>query len=56
MLPSNLAAKLCQHRKTTVAAPGFSYPNPITRPSILHSSCPTVTSPLSPWRSWRLGG
>ncbi|MDD8046252.1 MAG: hypothetical protein PHF14_07310 [Verrucomicrobiota bacterium] len=29
---SNLAAKLCRHRNNTVAIPGFSCPNPITRP------------------------
>ncbi len=38
------------------AAPGFSSPNPITRSSIPVRSCPTVTSPSPPWRSWRLGG
>ena len=30
---------------TVTAVPGFSCPNPITNPSILLRSCPTVTSP-----------
>ncbi|MDD8045742.1 MAG: hypothetical protein PHF14_04685 [Verrucomicrobiota bacterium] len=29
---SNFAAKLCQNRNNTVAAPGFSCPNPMPRP------------------------
>ena len=29
---SNFTAELGQHRNNTVAAPGFSGPNPITRP------------------------
>ncbi|MGI6302761.1 MAG: hypothetical protein ACOX52_17140 [Verrucomicrobiota bacterium] len=29
---SNLTAEWCQHRINTVAPPGFSCPNPITRP------------------------
>ncbi len=29
---SNFAAEWCQHRNNTVAVPGFSCPNPITRP------------------------
>ncbi|MDD8045385.1 MAG: hypothetical protein PHF14_02865 [Verrucomicrobiota bacterium] len=29
---SNFTAALCQHRNNTVAAPGFSCPNPIKRP------------------------
>ncbi|MGI6299568.1 MAG: hypothetical protein ACOX52_00695 [Verrucomicrobiota bacterium] len=28
---SNFATELCQHRNNTVAVPGFSCPNPITR-------------------------
>jgi hypothetical protein len=29
---SNFAAKFCQYRNNTVAVPGFSCTNPITRP------------------------
>ncbi|MDD8046323.1 MAG: hypothetical protein PHF14_07665 [Verrucomicrobiota bacterium] len=29
---SNFSVELCQHRNNTVALPGFSCPNPITRP------------------------
>ncbi|MGI6302888.1 MAG: hypothetical protein ACOX52_17780 [Verrucomicrobiota bacterium] len=32
MYRSNLAAELCRHRNNTVTIPGFSCPNPITRP------------------------
>ncbi|MGI6300791.1 MAG: hypothetical protein ACOX52_07015 [Verrucomicrobiota bacterium] len=32
MYRSNFAAELCRHRNNTVAIPGFSCPNPITRP------------------------
>ncbi|MGI6300608.1 MAG: hypothetical protein ACOX52_06090 [Verrucomicrobiota bacterium] len=28
---ANFAAELCHHRNNTVAVPGFSCPNPITR-------------------------
>jgi hypothetical protein len=30
---SNFTAELCQHRNNAVAVPGFSSPNPLTRPS-----------------------
>ncbi|MDD8046961.1 MAG: hypothetical protein PHF14_10900 [Verrucomicrobiota bacterium] len=29
---SNFTAELCPHRNNTVAVPGFSCPNPFTRP------------------------
>ena len=32
MIRSNFTAELCQHRNNTVAVPGFSCLNPLTRP------------------------
>ncbi|MGI6301948.1 MAG: hypothetical protein ACOX52_12960, partial [Verrucomicrobiota bacterium] len=45
---SNFAAKSCQHRNNTVALPGFSCPNPITRPFDTEpDSDPELASPLT---------
>ena len=41
---SNFTAELCQHRNNTVAVPGFSCPNPITR-SFDSDSNPHLASP-----------
>ena len=48
--PSNLTAELGQHRNYTVAVPGVSCPNPITRPFDTDSdtdSDPDLASPSS---------
>jgi len=46
---SKFAAELCQHRNNTVAVPGFSCPNPITRPFDTKTDSdpdPDLASPL----------
>ncbi|MGI6299519.1 MAG: hypothetical protein ACOX52_00440 [Verrucomicrobiota bacterium] len=47
---SNFAAKLCQNRNNTVAAPGFSCPIPMPRPFDTETdsdSDPDLASPLT---------
>ncbi|MDD8045247.1 MAG: hypothetical protein PHF14_02160 [Verrucomicrobiota bacterium] len=47
---SNFTAELCQHRNNTVAVPGFSCPNPLTRPSDTETDSnpdPDLASPLT---------
>ena len=47
---SNFTAELCQHRNNTVAVPGFSCPNPLTRPFDTETDSdpdPDLASPLT---------
>ncbi|MGI6301018.1 MAG: hypothetical protein ACOX52_08180 [Verrucomicrobiota bacterium] len=47
---SNFTAELCQHRNNTVAVPGFSCPNPLTRPFGTETDSdpdPDLASPLT---------
>jgi hypothetical protein len=47
---SSFAAKLCQNRNNTDAAPGLSYPNPMPRPFDTDSDSdpdPDLASPLT---------
>ncbi|MGI6302257.1 MAG: hypothetical protein ACOX52_14565 [Verrucomicrobiota bacterium] len=47
---SNFTAALCQHRNNTVAVPGFSCPNPLTRPFDTETDRdpdPELASPLT---------
>ncbi len=49
MAPSNFAVKWCQHRNNTVAVPGFSCPNPITRPFDTETDSDPAPDLVSPW-------
>ncbi|MDD8047419.1 MAG: hypothetical protein PHF14_13220 [Verrucomicrobiota bacterium] len=46
---SNFAAKWCQHRNNTVAVPGFSCPNPTTRPFDTDADSDPDPDLASPW-------
>ncbi|MGI6301407.1 MAG: hypothetical protein ACOX52_10180 [Verrucomicrobiota bacterium] len=50
MIRSNFTAELCQHRNNTVAVPGFSCLNPLTRPFDTETDSdpdPDLASPLT---------
>ncbi|MGI6299558.1 MAG: hypothetical protein ACOX52_00645 [Verrucomicrobiota bacterium] len=50
MARSNFTAELCQHRNITVAVPGFSCPNLLTRPFDTETDSdpdPDLASPLT---------
>ncbi|MGI6303658.1 MAG: hypothetical protein ACOX52_21750 [Verrucomicrobiota bacterium] len=46
---SNSAAELCQNRNNTVAAPGFSCPNPSTSPFDTETDSDPDPDLASPW-------
>ncbi|MDD8044693.1 MAG: hypothetical protein PHC78_13105 [Verrucomicrobiota bacterium] len=46
---ANFAAELCQHRNNTVAVPGFSCPNPITRSFDTETDSDPDPDLASPW-------
>jgi hypothetical protein len=46
---SNFAAELCQYRNNAIAVPGFSCPNPITRPFDTETDSDPDPDLASPW-------